>query len=226
VKRAVGWSVADIFHEVDEEVRREQLKKLWERYGHYAVALAILIVLGVAGWRGYQYWQSQKAAEAGAAFERALTLSEQDKHEEAAAAFGKIAAEGTWGYRTLARMREAAELAQRDPQAAVKIYDEIAADRGVGQVLQDLAALRAGLLLVDGAPYEELRRRIEPLTTRDRTFRHSARELLALSAWRAGDLAAAQRWFDMITTDAETPASTRGRIEVLMALVAAQSKGG
>jgi hypothetical protein len=218
--------VADIFHEVDEEVRREQLKKLWERHGHYIVALAVLLVLAVAGWRAYEYWQAQKAAEAGAAFEQALTLSEQGKHEDAAAAFAKIAAEGTRGYRALARMREAAELAQRDPQAAVKIYDEIAADRSTGQVLQDLAALRSALLLVDSASYDDLRRRLEPLTARDRAFRHSARELLALSAWRAGDLAAAQRWFDMITTDAETPASTRGRIEVLMALVASQGKGG
>jgi len=218
--------VSDIFQEVDEEVRREQLKKLWERYGHYAVALAVLIVLAVAGWRGYEWWQAKKAAEAGAAFESALLLSEQGKHEEAAATFAKIAAEGTWGYRALARLREGAELAQRDPQAAVKIYDEIAADRSVGQVMQDLAALRAGLILVDSAPYEDLRRRLEPLTGRDRTFRHSARELLALSAWRAADMATAQRWFDMITTDAETPAGTRNRIEVLMALVASQGKGG
>ncbi len=77
-------------------------------------------LLAVAGWRGYEYWQAKKAAEAGAAFEAALMLSEQGKHEEAAAAFAKIAAEGTSGYRALARLREAAELAQRDPQAAVK----------------------------------------------------------------------------------------------------------
>ncbi len=39
--------MSDIFTEVDEEVRREQLKKLWERYGNYAVAAA---VLGLANW--------------------------------------------------------------------------------------------------------------------------------------------------------------------------------
>jgi hypothetical protein len=218
--------VADIFHEVDEEVRREQLKKLWERYGHYVVALAVLVVLAVAGWRGYEYWQAKKAAEAGAAFEAALTLSEQGKHEEAAAAFAKIAAEGTSGYRPLARLREAAELGERDPQAAVKIYDELAANGSAGQVLQDLAAVRAAMILVDSAAYDVLRRRLEPLSGRERAFRHSARELLALSAWRAGDLTATKHWFDMITTDAETPAGTRQRVDVLMALVASQGKGG
>ena len=47
--------MADIFHEVDEEVRREQLKKLWERYSIHFIALAVLIVAAVGGWRGYEW---------------------------------------------------------------------------------------------------------------------------------------------------------------------------
>ena len=60
--------MADIFHEVDEEVRREQLKKLWERYSVYIIAAAVLIVVGIAAWRGYEYWVAKRAAAAGAAF--------------------------------------------------------------------------------------------------------------------------------------------------------------
>ena len=58
--------MSDIFHEVDEEVRREQLKKLWERYQNYVVALAIAAVLGVGGWRAWDWWEAKKAAETGA----------------------------------------------------------------------------------------------------------------------------------------------------------------
>ena len=139
-----GTFVSDIFHEVDEEVRREQLKKLWDRYGSYAVAAAFLLVAAVAAWRGYMWWEGKKAAESGAAFEAAATLAETGKRSEAEAAFAKIAADGTSGYRHLARMREAAELAQTDSKAAIAAYDQIAADGAVGPVLQDLATLRAG----------------------------------------------------------------------------------
>src|SRR5215469_14212782 len=192
--RARGWAgkfVSDIFHEVDEEVRREQLKKLWDRYGNYVVA---------------------------AAFQAASTLAETGKRNEAETAFAKIAADGTSGYRHLARMREAAELAQTDPKAAIAAYDQIAADGAVGPVLQDLAALRAGALLIDAGSFDEARRRLEPLAANDRTFRHTAREFLVLAAWRAGDTTAAKRWFNMIMTDAQTPAGTRSRVEKLMAL--------
>jgi hypothetical protein len=216
--------VSDIFQEVDEEVRREQLKKLWDRYGIYAVAAAVLVVVGIAAWRGYSWWEAQKAAEAGAAFEVASTLADAGKHQDAEAAFAKIAVEGTSSYRHLARMREAAELAKIDAKAALAAYDKIATDNTVGPVLQDLAALRSGALLIDAGSFDEARRRLEPLTGNDRTFRHTAREFLVLTAWRAGDATEAKRWFDMMITDAQTPANTRARVEMLMALGATESK--
>lgn len=214
-----------LIREVDEEVRRDQFLKVWERYSSLIIAVALLVVIGVGGWRGYDWWQNKKAAESGTAFEAAVTLAEEDKHDEARAAFAKVAAEGTSGYRLLARFREAAELGRTDQAAAVKAYDALVADSGIGQPLQDLAAVRAGLLLVDTAPLADLTTRLEPLTAKDRTFRHTARELLALSAWRAGDVAAAKRWFDVITTDLETPPGTRTRIEVLIALSGERGKG-
>ena len=216
--------MADIFHEVDEEVRRDQLKKLWDRYSIYLIAAAVLIVAGIAAWRGYEYWVAQKAAAAGAAFEAAASLSAEGKHAEAEAAFGKIATEAPEGYRVLARFRAAAALAQGKSAAAVKAYDDLAADSSLGTIWQDLAAIRAGLLLVDSAPLADMRRRFEPLAEPGRSFRHTARELLALSAWRNRDIAATRRYLDMIATDAETPASTRARTDVLSALIAGDGK--
>ena len=217
--------MSDIFQEVDEEVRREQLKKLWEKYGNYIIAGCLLVVVAVGAWRGYDWWQTKKAAEAGAAFEQAVTLAESGKHEEAETAFAKLAADGTAGYRVLARLREAAELGRTVHSAAVKAYDELAADNGAGRVMQDLAALRAGYLLVDSSSYGDLRSRLEPLTGAERVFRHSARELLALSAWKGGDMGAARQWTDMITGDPQTPPGARSRAEILSELIAAGGKG-
>jgi hypothetical protein len=216
--------VADIFHEVDEEVRRERLQKLWDRYSIYIIGLAILIVVAIGGWRGYEYLEAKKAATAGAAFEAALTLSEQGKHAEADAAFGKIAAEAPPGYRTLARLRAAAELTQTKPADAVKAYDELAADTSLGSTLQDLAAVRAGMLVVDSAPLSDMQRRLDPVAASGRPFRHSAREMLALSAWRNHDFTAARRYLDMIAADGLTPPGARARVEALSALIVAAGK--
>jgi hypothetical protein len=216
--------VSDIFREVDEEVRREQLKKLWQRYGNYLVALLVVIVAGVGAWRGYSYWEARKAADSGAAFEAATTLADAGKHTEAEAAFAKVAVDGTSGYRNLARMRAAAELAQTDAKAAVGEYEKIAADSRVGPDLQDLAAVRAGALLIDAGNFAEARVRLDPVAGNDRPFRHTARELLVLAATRTNDTALAKRWLDLMMSDPQTPPGTRSRVEILAALSMPETK--
>jgi hypothetical protein len=211
--------VSELFDEVDEDVRRDQLKKLWDQYSIYIVAGALLIIAAVGGWRGYQYLEAQKAAEAGSAFDKAVELSEANKHSEAETAFADLAAKAPSGYRMLARMRAAAELATRDPAAAAKSYDDISADRSVGAPERDLAKVRAASLLLETTGYPAMLQRLEPATAPGATFRHTARELLALSAWRTGDMTAARQWLDLIANDGETPPSLRSRAEALQALL-------
>ena len=211
--------MSELFDEVDEDVRRDQLKKLWEQYSIYIIAGALLIIASVGGWRGYQYVEARKAAEAGAAFDKAVELSEANKHTEAEAAFAELVAKGPAGYRVLARLRMAAEVANRDPAAAAKLFDEITADRSVDAAAQDLARVRAAQLLLETTTYPNMKERLEAAAAPGSTFRHTARELLALSAWRANDSAATRQWLDLIANDGETPPSLRSRAEALQALL-------
>ena len=128
------------------------------------------------------------------------------------------------GYRNLSRLRAAAEAAKRDPKAAVKLYDEITADTTVPAAERDLARVRAASLLVDTETYNNMLQRLEPATGADATFRHTARELLALSAWHANDATAARKWLDMISEDGQTPPSLRSRAEALQALLPPAAK--
>jgi hypothetical protein len=215
--------VSDIFNEVDEEVRREKLQKLWERYGNYAVVAAVLVVAAVGAWRGYEYWEGRRAAVAGAAYDVAAKLADEGKHDEAEAAFAKLVSDGTAGYRVLARLREAAQIAARDPKAGVAAYDKIAGE-STGPLVGELASIRAALLLVDTAKLDEMNQRLEPLAQPSGTFRHTAREMLALSAWRNGDTAAMRRWTDAAKNDLEAPAGVRQRMEVLASLAPEAAK--
>ena len=211
--------MSELFDEVDEDVRRDQLKKVWDQYSIYIVACALLIIAAVGGWRAYQYVEGKKAAEAGVAFDKAVELSEANKHSEAEAAFNSLAATAPSGYRLLARLRAAGEVASHDPKAAVKLYDDIAADRSVGALEQELARIRGAQLLVETSSYPDMLSRLEPSAAPGATFRHTARELLALSAWRANDTTAARKWLDLIANDGETPPGLRSRAEALQALL-------
>ena len=216
--------MSDVFREVDEEVRREQYKKLWERYQYLIVGVVLLVVFGVGGWRVLEWQETRQAAQIGTRFEEAIALADAGKNAEAEKIFAQIAADGTPAYRTLARIRQAAEQAQTNPAAATETYKQISADTGIEQVMRDLAALRAGGLLIDAGSYVDARKLLEPLAQPGREFRHAARELLALNAWKANDRAGAMKWYAAILTDPEAPAASRTRVEMLISLSAADGK--
>ncbi len=73
--------------------------------------------------------------------------------------------------------------------------------------------------LVDSAGYADMQQRLEASAAPKSTFRHSAREMLALSAWRNNDMTAARKWLDAIAEDGETPPGLRSRAEALQALL-------
>jgi hypothetical protein len=139
------------------------------------IAGVILVLAAVGGWRGYDWYIAKQAAENGSAFEDAVALSGRGEHADAEGAFAKLANEGTPGYRVLARLRQAAELADREPKSAIAAYERIAGDNSIGPVLQDLAGLRAGALLIDQSNFDIARARLEAARFVGRTFRHSAR---------------------------------------------------
>jgi hypothetical protein len=216
--------VSDIFREVDEEVRREQLKKLWERYQALVIGVVVLIVVGVGGWRVYEWYENKRAGEFGTRFESAIALSESGKHAEAEKIFAQLAADGNAAYRQLARVRQAAELTHTDAKAAIALYRQIADDGNVEQIFRDLAAVRAASLLIDEGSYTDARRLVEPIVQARREMRHTARELLAIAAWKSGDRPLAAKWYAAILTDPDAPASSRQRVEILITLGATDGK--
>jgi hypothetical protein len=206
--------------EVNEEYRQDQAKALFQKYGVWAIGAAILVVLATAGWRGYDYWQSKKAALSGDAFSKALTLANDGKTGEAIKAFDDLEKNGHGAYPVLARMRSATVLADKgDYKGAVAGFDSVAADKSIPQAIRDIASLRAAYLLVDHGSYAEVARHAEALTDDSNPLRFSAREALGLAAWKEGKNDDALKLFDEISGDAAAPAGIRQRANLMAELI-------
>jgi hypothetical protein len=215
--------MTDIFHEVEDDLRREKAKRLWVRFGPYVILVAVLIVVAVGGWRGWEYWREQQAAAEGDRFVAALKLASENQHDEAIAALNDIATTGSGGYPVLASFRAASELAAtKKTEEAIKAFDAIAAKPGTPALLQQMARLRAALLVVDTADLAQMKSRIGDLAETGNPWRHSARELLGLTAWRTGDLEAARGYFQSIADDPETPQSMQSRTQLMQDLIRAK----
>ncbi|MCI4678318.1 tetratricopeptide repeat protein [Rhodoblastus acidophilus] len=209
--------MADIFREIEEDVRVDQLKRLWSKYSIVVVALAVAIVVGTAISVFIQHQKQMRDEKAGAAFDAAQALGDANKPEAAATAFDDIVRTAPRGYQALARLRAAEERAGIDRDAAVKGFDAIAADPAYDKLLRDVARLRAGMLRVDVADSAELDGRFGALL--DTPFRHTAREMLGLAALKRGDFETAGKWFDQIVVDPAAPENLRQQVNAFLSLV-------
>lgn len=208
------------FREVNEEIRQEQARALWDRYGPLAIVIAILVVIGTGLFVAWEYWVETKANNSGDRFSQALTLANTGKADEALAAFDALEKDGYGAYPLLARMRAATVQADKgDFKAAIAGFDEVAADGSIPNVIRDIARLRAAMLLVDHGSYADVSGRVEALTADTNPLRHSAREALGLSAWKEGKLADALKLFEQIASDEGAPRNARQRSTLLAELI-------
>lgn len=219
-----GSGLSDIFSEVGEDIRNARMKALWDRYGLLVIGSAVVLVVatGIA-----VYWQDSQRSKREAAAMQFLAgeqLLLDGKPGDAAAHFSKLALEsGIDGYKTLARMKEAAaKVDAGDTSGAVAAYDALASDSAMDELLRAAAGLKAAMLLFDTASADELKLRLSPLASDNAPFRHSAREALAFLALRENMTDAAQRQFQELADTLDAPPGVRARAaEILQTLTVA-----
>jgi hypothetical protein len=212
--------VSDIFREVDEELRRDNLLKLWSRYGRYVVAAAVGVLLvagGIAAWRNHQL--SERRAQA-THYAGALALAQAGKPADATKVLAAIAEEGG-GYGLLASFEEAGLLAKSgNRKAAIALYDRIAAAPGTNPEFSGLAVLLAVMQrMSDGDPQAAIAR-LAPLTAAGDPWRPSALELTAIARLEAGDKKRALDLYKGLADDLTAPRSLRARAAEMAAALA------
>jgi hypothetical protein len=211
--------VSDLFEEVDEQLRSETYRSLARRYLPSVVAalvLALLVALAVWGYVRYQQGQAEKASDAYAQGLDALTHNDQTA---AFNAFQTAAKFSTRGYKSLALMQEAAiRLDQKRNAEAIGLFDQ-AAQASPDLALGDAARLKAGLALIDTAPYAEVEARLKPLTDSKRPYAPLAREGLAVAKLKAGKTNEARSDFVVLSLMANAPDDVRERAQTAMAMI-------
>ncbi|WP_075654463.1 tetratricopeptide repeat protein [Pseudochrobactrum sp. B5] len=206
--------------EVNEELRSEQVRAVWRRFGPVLIGGAVAVVIGTAGYVGYEYWRESKAAVSGDQFLTALDLAGEKKTDEALSALKKLETEGAGSYPVLAQLRTATLLEQKkDMAGAVTAFDAVAADSKAPVALRDVAKLRAAYILVDTGSYEDVAQRAETLSADGNPMRGSAREVLGLAAYKAGRADDARKLFQQNADDAAIPVNLRQRANTMLDLM-------
>jgi hypothetical protein len=210
--------MTDIFREVDEALREDRVKAIWDRHGRLIIAGAVAIVLasaGFVGWRSYSQSQAQSQT-------RALVDAQAQaaaKPADAAAIYGAVAADSSADRAALARLMQArADLDAGKRADAAGVYQQIADASGTNPVIRDLARLYSVMARADDADPAALTQELAPLAADGSPWRALAREQQGLLALKQGDAAKAHEIFDALAKDPESPQGVRSRAEQLLSV--------
>lgn len=215
--------MSDVFREVNEDLRREQLKQLWNKYGKFVVAIAVLIVVAVAAYQYLDARQQRQASESGDRFQATVDLYAAGDLVSAEAAFLALAEDGHGDYPTLALMSAAGIRAETgDIAGAAAAFDAVALANNTDPALRDAARIRAALLLVDTEPLAAIRQRMEPFTEEGNPYRILAFEILAVAAIGADELGLAGDWVVEMVQDPTRSAATDERANALFSYLIAR----
>ncbi len=180
----------DFIREVDEAVRQDQYKKLWDQYGIYALAAAVVLVAGVAGYKGWNSWQERKSGEAGAKFYASVDPGRGARRGE-----GQGDLRPRWsrtGLRATALSRASSSLRPRQRAAitdkAVADYDALATTRASTTFCAAMPRSRPLRLGSTRRTMPRWRSGLRAWSTANSAWSFSARELLGLSAYRTNDM--------------------------------------
>lgn len=202
----------EFIREVDEDLRHKQLTGLWKKFGPWVMAFLVAVVLFVAGnvtLRNYNESQYARVADQYADAEQSVKANDMD---EALQKLQAIADTDVAGYRVMVAFKEAEiELGKGENVKAAAALDRLTGAVGVDKIYRDLARLKAAMILLDTATYDESAARLAPLTIEENPWKYIASELLATAAMANGRAEEARKILTELEQDLEAPPDVKER---------------
>jgi hypothetical protein len=209
-----------LIREVNEDLRHDQMRVMWQRYGSLFIVAGVAVVLGVAAWQAWQKWDMRQRLASSDAFVATLSQVESGKREDALKQLSKLTIEGTPGYRLLAKLEQADILVNSgDINGAIEIYKAINSDSSIDQIYRDLAKLKSAYLSLDSSDPAVTDRQVESLAQEASPWRFEAREIQALDALKRGETTRAIELYKALTDDMVAPQGIRQRAAEMLKLL-------
>ena len=211
--------MADLFEEVEEQLRSDRYRNLFRRALPWILAVAAAALVAAAAWWGFDRWQRQSIVEASQAYAQGVTAFDAGDSAGARTRWTEVSKSRAGGYKALALMQLGGlELADRKVDAAVAQFDA-AAEAAPDPVLGDVARLKSAFALMDTAAFKDTEARLRPLMEEGRPYRVQAREALAFAKLMNNDTAGARGDFVVISGLLDAPEGARARAKAAVDLI-------
>jgi len=204
--------------EVDEEVKNDNLKAFFKKYGLYVLLVLILVLSATVSFETIKNWRDNQFK---AKTDSYITANYAPTAQEKITVLEKIAA-GKYGiYSELARIQIADLLFEQDKnQEALDMLEIIVSNDELNPRIRNLAALKAAAAKIDTAPYSEIEALLHPVIAADDSWSPVAQEYLALAAIKNNKTQEAKDMYEKLLQDSRISEDFRNRIRDMLTTLA------
>jgi hypothetical protein len=200
------------YREVDEELRRDQMRSLWQRYGKLAIAGVVLFLAAIAG---AIWWNNQQEVKAGQQGQELLAAFDDVGRGQKKAAIPRLdalAKSEAPGYKAAGLLTKAdLAIEANDLKGAAALFQQIANDQSLDQIYRDLATVRLTHVQMDTLQPQQVIDRLKGFAVAGNPWFGSAGEMVALSYLKLGKTKEAGQLFAAMAKDQKVPESIRSR---------------
>ena len=155
--------MADIFDEVSEELKQDQLIQIWKKYSKHVLILLILLILSISSYQGYVFWNKKRLNANSENFFSGIEKLEIKKFQESANIFLKSSLKQKDGYRILSFFGLAhSNYKVGQTSEMIKNYRLIYEDKNIGSYYQHLARMLS-VMKDSRSSLEKLQDRLSPI---------------------------------------------------------------
>ena len=205
--------ISDTFvREVDENLRRDQLRDFFEAYGAWLIAALVVFLAASGGFIWWKQHQVQRHQEQVEKLAQIFKDAGSGNVSQVPQQLDELQKSGSKAVRAEAQfVRAALALQQSDPKTAIATYKAIAGDKGLPQAYRNAALIRETTLEFDQLQPQQVIARLQPLAKPGEPWFGTAGEMTALAMIKQGRRQEAGQLFAAIARDNGVPETIRTR---------------
>ncbi len=206
--------------EIDEELKNEKLKKIWDKYGLFIIIFVVLAVSAAVSFETFKAWNEKRNQEFSDTYAYALNLQNQGRYAEAMEVLDKLQKSKKAVYSDIAEIQMAnIMMEQNKVEEAIAILENVVKDKDFNPQMKQIAIIKLASYKLDYAPSEEIQSMLAPLVRENGVWTNIAKEMLAMLAVRDGDLDRAKTLYQEISVAANTPETLKARAQDMLNVI-------
>lgn len=222
MKKNEEYTMQDAFiREVDEDLKNESMKKLWDKYGLFVLLIVIVSLTVAVSYESIKSWYIKRAENRTEGYAVALSMQNQGLFDDSLEALNLIINQKMGTYAELAEMQKANILLEQNKEKeALALLEKIANDKSRSLQLRDTALIKLASYRQDGATFEEMSELLSSITkSKDNAWYAVAEDMLATILLRDGNIEQAKEIYNALLENQDTPDDLKNRIKDILSVL-------